>query len=221
MKNGISAIHIDELDHSITSTTDLLIITIPPSRGDAREIYPDVVTEIATLFNPKSKVIFTGSTGIYPQADGRYTEEYEFDETGQNSHLYQAEKGLRKLLGDRLTILRLGGLIGPGRHPIRSLSGRTMSTSGNAPVNLVDSRDIVRLVNLTIEEHIFGELLNVCFPILMTKKDYYEMIADRLQIEPPDYTGNTDEIRLVDASKVIRKYGFQFTFPITDYTSDF
>jgi nucleoside-diphosphate-sugar epimerase len=215
---GIDPVQIGELDQ-ISRTTDLLIISIPPGKPEKVEDYAEYLKNIVLQFPENTKVIFTGSTGVYPKKDGVFKEDYVFENSEKLTPLFLAEKGLRAILLDRLTILRLGGLIGPNRHPVKVLSGREIQTDGNAPVNLIDSRDVVNLISFIIKHHLFGELLNVSFPILMTKNDYYKMIASRLGLEGPRYVGTPESIRLVDSSKLISNLGFSYQFPITDYDS--
>ena len=84
-----------------------------------------------------SKIIFTSSTSVYPQLDIVFDETYDLNQLPGKNSIIEAENVLRAHFSDRLTILRLGGLIGHDRHPIRFLTGRTIAKSGSDKISLI------------------------------------------------------------------------------------
>ena len=107
---------------------DTLVITIPPSLRENPErnyvgLLEQVVKEIESF--KIQKVIFTSSTSVYGFQKGVITEESAL--LGNTPSAQQIIKVEQKLLeNDNFAcgIVRLGGLMGPDRHPIFSLSGK-------------------------------------------------------------------------------------------------
>lgn len=206
-----AATEYQSLHKAITENTDVLILSLPPSGLETVD-YAITLQNIALEFPEFTRVIFTSSTSVYPKKEGSFTESYEFDTTEKLNRIYLAEKGLRSILQDRLTILRLGGLIGPGRHPIHSLSGRQMPTNGSCPINLIDGRDIANFIELLIREDKFGELFNLVYPDSTPKKAYYTLIAKELGLDPPTFNGESEIARKVEGQKVFQQTQFKYQF---------
>ncbi|NJM16998.1 MAG: hypothetical protein HC896_17925 [Bacteroidales bacterium] len=106
--------------------TDLLIINYPPPKADnAEKLHVQQLAEITgRLANPGAKVVFVSSTSVYPNTNGWVTEECNLlPEKGSGMVLLAAEKFLVNALGNKVTILRFGGLIGYTRNPARFLAG--------------------------------------------------------------------------------------------------
>lgn len=209
-----------EIDTRIINETSLLVLSLPPLKGIKIEDYAMALQNIVLQFHDTVKVIFTSSTGIYPQKDGNYNEDYAFDGIERLNELYLAEKGLKSFLGNRLTILRLGGLIGPNRHPIKYLSGRLIENNGSCPVSLVDSRDVVRLIHYLQDQDVFGEIFNISFPVKLSKSQYYSVIAKNNEVAQPIYGDNKDIQRDIRSTKISEEYNFQFIHDITSWKPD-
>lgn len=192
-ENGICEI----IDSEKLQSVDVLLLSIPPIRKELPGIYVKGLLSVVQQIVGKSKVIFISSTGVYPHKEGIFDENYSFLEQEKKNVIYQAEIALNNLLGDRLTIIRSGGLIGPERHPIKQLSGREIASNGSAPVSLIHSKDVCRAVQWIIEKKVFGEVLNLIYPSEKSKKQYYEMIAERYGIEPPVFIGSLDVNRKI------------------------
>lgn len=199
------------------SQMDLIIISIPPFDRDVAENYAIGLQNVVLQFDDDVRVIFTSSTGVYPKKDGIFDEEYNFSAGEKLNPVLLAEKGLRAILGDSLLVLRLGGLIGPGRHPIKQLSGKKVISDGSAPLSLIDSRDVVALISLIAEENHFGETYNVVFPVEQCKKEYYGLIAKKYKLNPPDYGDQPEPFRKIPSKKLMTKYKMILTNNILEF----
>ena len=91
-------------------------------KKDNQNYYGDKLIEIVDQFPETSKFIFTSSTSVYENISGEYNEDSK--KLIESSPILIAEKKLSGLLNSRLTILRLGGLVGLNRHPINILQGK-------------------------------------------------------------------------------------------------
>jgi hypothetical protein len=84
-------------------------------------------------------------------------------------------------------IIRFGGLIGPGRHPVAQLSGRKELSGGNDPVNLIHRADCIRLLRDAVSEPNWTGLLNAVYPEHPPKAVYYTAEAEKRGLAAPEY----------------------------------
>lgn len=205
-----------QISNEITDNTDLLIISVPPIRNEDPATYSVALQNVLLDFPDKTRVIFTSSTGIYPKVEGTFQEDYSFKANERLNELYLAEKGLRSIAQDRLTILRLSGLIGNDRNPIKFLQGRNMHDDGKTPVALVHAHDIIRFIDLLVEKDTFGEIFNLSYPGNQLKCDYYSKIAKALGFLPPNYADVPAPYRFIDSEKSQNVIGFSYEHDISD-----
>lgn len=205
-----------QISINILENVDVFIISLSPMRKEDSDYYAAVLSNFAQQTPATSKVIFTSSTGIYPQKEGRFTEEYKFLEKEMNV-LFKAESALRKILSDRLTILRLGGLIGPKRHPVKSLQGKSISNDGSAPINLMHSTDVCRAIQQLIEKKIYGGTFNLVFPTDVSKKMYYSSMVKKYNLEQIIFGVDKSINRSVDGRLVSNDLDFTYTLDPQNY----
>lgn len=202
------------IDPDITSTTNVLIVMLPPVRKDHIHFYGEGLVALCKQFPSVQGVIFTSSTGVYPQIDGNFDEGYTFKENERNSSLFQAETALRNELKAKLTILRLGGLVGPNRHPIFRLAGKLGLKNPECPVNLVHQKDVLTIIEQLIEHQKFGDIFNVVHPDHPSRKSYYTAMALRHKLVPPEFKDTNDIKRLINGQKIEHLLDFQAENPI-------
>lgn len=204
-----------DVPENVIKTTTHLIIAMPPFDRGNPESYGDKLLKTVSKFNPETHVIFTSSTGIYPQENCAFDENYNCS-TG--NILCHAERMLLSHFGEDLTVLRLGGLIGGQRHPIKFLSGKNMSNSGEEPINLIHRKDISRLI-----EHLFvlklnPGILNVSYALDMDKRTYYDTIADKFGMPHPNWGAEHPKQRIISTEKLQKLNGFDLIFNPLDFT---
>ena len=131
---------------------DLLILDMPPGRRKSKNDidFPQIVEGIIEKAKSHqiSWIIFTSSTSVYPKFGGITTEEdAKKGETSRPSGeaILNAEEIIIQS-GIDYTILRLAGLYGYDRHPIKYLSGKTDLDDALKPVNLVHQLDCVNII---------------------------------------------------------------------------
>lgn len=201
----------------IVTSCNTVIIAMPPFARQTPEIYGNKLALIADQYSTDTRFIFTSSTGVYPITEGVYNEEFECMDTNVICH---AENELRNLVQDRLAVLRLGGLFGTQRHPIKFLAGREMATNGSEPINLIHRKDIVRLMKHVLSENLFPLLINVSFPLSETKQSYYDQIAKKNALSLPQW-GNTEGAkRVISTEKLMNLEGFDLIFNPLEFTFD-
>lgn len=203
-----------QISSEIVDNTEIVIISIPPFERNNPTKYGESLIHFVKQFNPKTKFIFLSSTGIYPQKDGLFDENYEFEPDEKLTSLYQAEKQLSEHLKKSLTILRLGGLFGDDRHPVFSLSGKTNVKNPEGKINFVGKNDVISIIQEIVQKNMFGEIFNVVFPKYPKRIDYYRQKAKELNITPPEFELSQKIIREISSQKVQDILNYKFMHEI-------
>lgn len=194
---GIQSIILnDSLDNSqelirFFENTTACILNFPPNRKenpDNLKAYGQQAVRIASLFPSNCNFIFVSSTGIYPD-ENQIAEEATFDRNAhaEHNHLAYAETELEKLLGTRLTIVRMAGLIGEQRNLAVYFSGRENLPNGNAPVNLIHQTDCIHILEQIIAKNCWGETFNGCASEHPTRAEYYTFACEKAGIALPTF----------------------------------
>ena len=201
----------------ICKSTDVLIITIPPVRRKKDPtFYGKGLKQLIKQFSGVKRVIFTSSIGIYPQHSAVYFEHFEFLEQEKETALYLAESALSNTLKDTLIILRLGGLMGDGRHPVKHLQGRDDVENPFGLVNLVHQSDVIRCIQLCIKNEDAEGIYNVVNPENPWRKEYYTKLYRQNDLKAINFVISPTIERRIDTTKLRRELGFSFEYSIYD-----
>ena len=205
--HSLNATTIDELVHEpkVLKKCDVFIITVPP----VAELSFDESLSFFLKFLPQyCHVIYTSSTGIYKNSNGLINENSEKDSI---KDVFQIEDFLQKQKSQSLTILRLGGLIGPKRHPVHFLAKKTVNENPNQVVNLVQQIDVIQVVLYFIESKKSG-IFNVCSPEHPTRKEYYNLAAKAFGLKSLSFENDEHQSgKIVDTKKLVGLFP-DFTF---------
>lgn len=192
------------------SSCDFLIINVPPS---SFENYGLCLVRLLETFSKDIKIIFTSSTGVYLDCDA------EIDETSElieNHPVFIAEKLLKSQVKDRITILRLAGLIGPNRHPAKFFAQKNIIPNGASPINLVRLEDVVRSIVIILEKDKFGEIYNIVNPEHPTKETYYLEAVDVLFGKKIDVALGEKQ-KLVKGDKFMHEMSFNYNHSLSEW----
>lgn len=194
---------------------DTIIINVPPKlRGTNSENY---IKKIRLLHqevkkSEVSKVIFVSSTSVYGDIIGDVTEtSIPQPMTASGEQLLAAENIFKNDTDLKTTIIRFGGLIGPNRHPITTISGRQGLSNGNAPVNLIHLNDCIRIISCILKHSWWNEVINGVHPEHPSKQKYYILEAQKRNLQIPDYKEDTTRKSKIIKSKVlidVKKFDF-------------
>jgi len=198
---------------------DVLVINIPP--GLRSNPNADLVARIDLLGLAARKaqipqLVFVSSTSVFGASQGRVTEDsIPQPDTLTGKQLLEAESRLLSEGWTTTQVLRPGGLLGPDRHPVRSLSGKTFASGGNQRVNLVEQADVLAALQLLISQPESKGVFHAIYPDHPAKREYYQKKAVELGIPPPKYldpAGPPEGKEVV--SRRLTETGFRFTHPI-------
>ncbi|TDO24080.1 SDR family oxidoreductase [Pedobacter duraquae] len=196
-------------------TTDLLIITIPARDSTSGITYLDQIDIlIKTIIKNEVKlVILISSTSVYGEPNKEVTEnDPPNPNTSGGKLLATAEQKFMDCPAFRTTILRFGGLYGPGRDPGRFLAGKKMIPNGLAPVNLIHLQDCIGITISIIEKEAFGHVINACSPVHPSRKDFYTAAALRSRLESPIFIEECKNWKIVSSVKITELLDYQFNF---------
>ena len=213
---GISAFRLDLSDPIqkkelvFLNELDLMILNIPPSKLKGNLSYSEALLVFVKLVQPSTKLIFVSTTGVYPDSIKNADESYQFTEEDLKKETVQAEVKLSKFLANRLTIIRLSGLIGLNRHPVKFLAGKKDLPNGDAPINLIHLEDAIGIIEKVISEQFWGEIINGCYPSHPSKSDYYTKSAILFSLEHPCFLKQGENLKKVSESKSINKLKYNY-----------
>ncbi len=197
-------------------SSDLLIINLPPrNRGDDPNFHRKQLMAIQQLTENKiRKVLFVSSTGVYPNTNGEVIESdadpRQLSRGGVS--LLEMENLFMENPNFQTTVIRFGGLYGPGRHPGRFLAGKKDLSGADNPVNMIHLEDCVGVIKSIIEQDIWEEVFNACSSTDETRKTFYNRAAKDLGIDPPEFSDETAPFKKVSPEKLIKATGYQFKY---------
>ena len=164
------------------------------------------------------KVIFTSSTSVYQDAEDFPTYDENAETDNSNDIAIQLRNTELLLLNNEhfnASILRFGGLLGPERHPVKFLTGKTGIKNPESPVNLVHQEDCIKAVFKVIEKEKDNSIWNVVYPDHPSKAEYYNRIAKERNLEAPEFDhSQPSKGKKITSEKLIKELKFKFTEPI-------
>ncbi|WP_224491243.1 NAD(P)-binding domain-containing protein [Robertkochia flava] len=199
--------------------SDILIIDIPPGlRKDPSRDFCAVLQPVVTALNGfgVKHTLIVSSTSVFPDEDDVFDEHSIFlPDSPPGKQMLQAEQLILDQNPGANTVLRLGGLIGPDRHPVHYLSGKSNLKGGSDRINLIHRDDVIGILKAIIAKEQWGKTLHGVAPHHPEKQEYYPEMADRFNIDPPyfkrpssRYTG-----KVIDAAYTTELLSYNYQFP--------
>jgi nucleoside-diphosphate-sugar epimerase len=189
----LGALDIDLFDGSSVSpdtlakaaAADVVLVSAPPSpSGDAvLDHFASAIANGAAL-----RVVYLSTVGVYGDHGGAWIDEdtVPAPELDRTASRLAVEQRWHELLGDRLAVLRLAGIYGPGRNALVELRrGRARRIVKPGQVfNRIHTDDIARAIMAAIVcEH--GGIWNICDDEPAPPQDVIAYAASLMGIAPP------------------------------------
>jgi nucleoside-diphosphate-sugar epimerase len=193
---------------------DVLVLNVPPRAAIAGG-YPQLLRPVhrAVAAARVKAVLFVSTTGVYPEEPRLMREQDAISTRDAASDVLRTEGHFVPRYGQwHSTVVRLGGLIGPGRAPGRFLAGRRDLPQGDAPVNLLHLTDAIGVLSTIIRENIWGYTLNVCALSHPPRREFYPAAAEYLGLTPPTFRPEHEPGKTIDSSllRSVVPYKFQY-----------
>ncbi|KZN64141.1 hypothetical protein [Pseudoalteromonas luteoviolacea] len=199
------------LHHTLTLNDAYWVCAIPPRMRQADSNYLETLQHaLTTAQNMACKgFILCSSTAVYDTADGVYTEQSTLSERdSKRQQVLQGAEDLVRNAGGK--IVRLAGLVGPEREPGRFISGKHLSSSSQASVNMLHQQDAVNGLMCIVENWSNAQdIYNLCHPAHPTKHDYYQKHCTTHGSIPPTFSSEVKSERIIDGSAVCQ-LGFSY-----------
>jgi nucleoside-diphosphate-sugar epimerase len=173
--------------------SEILILNVPPGlRQNPSSNFVAKLNKVTEAISESSihKILYVSSTGVFQDHESLpiFTEHYQFTpKEVEDSQLIQAEQLLLDLDGVQTSVLRLGGLIGKGRHPVKYLSGKTSIKNPESPVNLIHLENCMLLISEIVQQQKFGKIFHGVEDVQASKEDYYTQKAMQLNLPAPKF----------------------------------
>ncbi len=156
------------------------------------------------------QIIFISSSSIYNALEGNVTENAEIILNDANVNVASKELTLKETSIPN-TILRLAGLVGPGRNPSTFLAGKKNVPNPNNKINLVHQQDVIFFIQKCIENETLG-IYNVCSSMHPTREEFYTNVCKVQGLEIPSFAKDTEAIRWVDNAKSKKDLAFEYQY---------
>ena len=198
---------------SLLSQATTLVLNVPP-RAAVAGGYPQLLRPVhrAVAAARVQAVLFVSTTGVYADEPRLMRETDAVSTRDAASDVLRTEGHFVPRYGQwKSTVVRLGGLIGPGRAPGRFLAGRQNLPQGDAPTNLLHLTDAVGVLGTIIEQSIWGHTLNACALLHPARREFYPAAAVYLGLEPPTFLAGSTGSKTIDSSRLrsLVPYTFQ------------
>ncbi|WP_345951914.1 SDR family oxidoreductase [Mucilaginibacter sp. PAMB04274] len=195
--------------------TDTLIVCIPPKfrSGQTAAYLSKMENIIAAAINHNiGQAIYISSTGVYPDNNQVVDESVlpEPDEASSAHILFAAEQLFMKQTAFKTTIIRFGGLVGPGRHPGRFFAGKIGVDNGRAPVNLIHLDDCIQITLSVLKQQAYGFTFNACSPSHPQKQVFYTQAAMHAELPLPQFKDELNDWKTVNSINLGRILNYKF-----------
>ena len=211
---------VSKTDIQIPHQTEILVITLPPTLGKQAPLqsYIDIIERIIHQANHLvhlKKLLFTSSTSVYGRAKGVLTEETAIQpHTPSEETLAQAERIINEKTGDyAVYVLRLGGLVGPGREPGNFFKDKKDIPGGEISVNLVHQLDVLNIMKHIILKDTPEGTFNICADEHPARGDFYPQRARQVGVKEATFIWGNEPERYVSNEKIKKKTGYTFVYP--------
>ena len=111
-----------------------------------------------------------------------------------------------------VVILRLAGLVGPGRHPGRFFKGKKGIPNGWAPVNVIHRDDVIGIIKKLIEDDSAAGIYNGCSPVHPSKISFYGLAASVSGEPTPEFVREEGSWKLISGAKLALELRYEFIY---------
>jgi nucleoside-diphosphate-sugar epimerase len=190
---------------------DTIIIAVPPKK-DPEAYWIQMQSVIKAIETCKVKqVIYISSTSVYGNNNREENEETTaIPDTLSGKAIKLIEDQLFSNPNFKTTVIRFAGLVGPGRHPGRFLSGKKEISNGLGPVNLIHLDDCIGLISAVLRTEYFGRIINACAPDHPSRKDFYTLAAHMSGLVKPEFIDELKEWKIINSICVPHLLNYDF-----------
>ena len=189
---------------------DAAVVTLPPggrAHGDQTTArYLGLLAPLAPFLH-RVHLVYTSSTGVYGRAaTGTVTEAAPLRPDTPSSEAVVAAEEFFTRHAPTCTILRLAGLYGPGRDPVRFFARQPAIPDADAPVNMIRREDAAEAIRFALTSGITG-IFNACSATHPSKRVFYGRRYEDAGLAPKPFLPGGSGGKRIDSSK-LRQLGW-------------
>lgn len=204
----------EHIEHTLSLRDAWWVCALPPRARHADSNYLPMLQQTLALSKKMSArgFLLCSSTGVYSNENGHYHELSALDtSTERQQVLVSAEEHVTKQGGK---VLRLAGLVGPGREPGNFVAGKTLKSSSQSLVNMVHQQDVINAIFMMLSQwQVAQPIYNVCHEWHPTRAQYYQQKCHALNTEVPEFSSAEAVERIIDGSAICQ-LGFAYNYAI-------
>ncbi|WP_290664347.1 NAD-dependent epimerase/dehydratase family protein [Ignavibacterium sp.] len=196
---------------------EVLVLNIPTlRRNDIIEYHFLQIESVVNHLRNSAckKIIFISSTSVYGNKNTEVDENSKtLPDTLSGEALVIVENYLRQNKNFDSTIIRFGGLIGPGRNPAKFALSRDVIEYSDTPLNLIHLDDCIGIIKCVLEKDVWNEIINGVCEYHPTRKEFYSLSAEKLSLPEPEFREGKEPYKIVKSKKINSLLNYQFKFP--------
>ncbi|KAF7769029.1 hypothetical protein PCIT_a3570 [Pseudoalteromonas citrea] len=200
----------EHIEHTLSLHDAWWVCALPPRARHADSKYLLMLQQALALSKTMSArgFLLCSSTGVYSNAEGIYSEYSDLDtSTERQQVLVTAEELVTSQQGK---VLRLAGLVGPGREPGNFVAGKTLKSSSQSLVNMVHQQDVINAIFTVLSQWRAAQpIYNVCNAWHPTRTQYYQKKCQALNTLVPEFSSAEKVERIIDGSAICQ-LGFEY-----------
>lgn len=199
---------------SFISDADILVTAFPPGiRKNANANYTARIKHILMSIPSYSNcnLLHLSSVGVFGAMQGNVNETTQpKPESAVGKQLLEVEEAIMSL-GANAAIVRLAGLVGDGRHPVKQLTGKIGVSAPMAPTNLVHQKDVVTYLAAVIKGNYWGQTLHCVSPLHHQRGVFYTQECEENGLAIPQFSYNkSNRNKKVLDTKSAELFGFYY-----------
>ena len=208
---GLKGVHpylidIDQMS-SIDSeffATDVLVVAIPSKNSEG---FVQLIAQIEQT--SLQNVIFISATSVYPPSK----EVVKESDATLDTPLARIEELFMNAKGLNTTIVRFGGLYGPGRNPGNFFKNGRVIQNPEGVVNMIHQEDCLAIIHEIIQRGVENDIFNACGDTHPTRRVFYTNAKQKLGLDAPAFEeGQPIVVKEISSEKLKKKLSYTFKY---------
>ncbi|MCD8547378.1 MAG: hypothetical protein LRY38_02770 [Aeromonadaceae bacterium] len=185
-----------------------LILAIAPGRQD------DYPVKIAALCQQAAaagaqQLLYLSSTSVFAHQGEKHEGTVPDGHEPRALRMQAAEQVVACCDIPRKTVLRLGGLVGPGRYPGCFLAGQP-AEHGQQGVNLLHQADAIGIISAIVQQQAWDQTFHGVAPDHPSRQAFYTLACQLATLPLPQFTVSDRPDKRVAGQAVCERLGYRY-----------
>ncbi|AWL10889.1 Protein YeeZ [Saliniradius amylolyticus] len=198
----------------VVAKADAVVLNIPPGRKNLKpESFRQNIEALLAQVSSQTKLLFISTSSVFGQHQSEVDEASATEPDTPSGELHcQLEAHLHSHFGTRASVLRLAGLIGGDRHPVKMLAGRKLD-NGQRPVNLIHRDDVINAINAIVRLNHWGYTLHLAANDHPSRDTFYTWAAKQAGLALPSFTRDEGPAKIIHSQQTQKRLGLTLAYP--------